>query len=231
MTDQSDLTADSLVWQLLFWPSPFREGAATSLLRHWAAQKHAPQLILEARSTVDGVEYLVGSQLRHAHGVRRSVEQLISGSVVTPFDPTERGEIVTARRLKLTATDWPLEPVDRVASSRSILSALTAVNAGERLVIQVVLGPRRQPMLPPVEQPHGGHQSVASKVWNGLLPDKRPNARQAITRKLGQHGFAAVIRIGVEPARSHERRTGPHRRATGPDRDSPGGQPGEHRGG
>ncbi|BDT94157.1 conjugal transfer protein TraG [Nocardia sputorum] len=202
-----DLTADSLVWQLLFWPSPFREGAATSLLRHWAAQKHAPQLILEARSTSDGVEYLVGSQLRHAQGVRRSVEQLVSGSVVTPFDPSERGEIITARRLKLTATDWPLEPVDRVASSRSILSALTAVNAGERLVIQVVLGPRRQPMLPPVEQPHSGHQSMASKVWNGLLPDKRPNARQAIARKLGQHGFSAVIRIGVEAGTAERRKS------------------------
>jgi hypothetical protein len=202
-----DLTADSLVWQLLFWPSPFREGAATSLLRHWAAQKHAPQLILEARSTVDGVEYLVGSQLRHAHGVRRSVEQMVTGSVVTPFDTEERGDIVTARRLKLTATDWPLEPVDRVASSRSILSALTAVNTGEHLVIQVALGPRRQPMLPPSEQPHGGHQSVASKVWNGLLPDKRPNARQAITRKLGQHGFAAVIRIGVEAGTADRRKS------------------------
>ncbi|WP_280483910.1 type IV secretory system conjugative DNA transfer family protein [Nocardia farcinica] len=201
-----DLTADSLVWQLLFWPSPFREGAATSLLRHWAAQKHAPQLILEARSTSDGVEYLVGSQLRHAQGVRRSVEQLVSGAVVTPFDTEERGEIVTARRLKLTATDWPLEPVDRVASSRSILSALTAVKGTERLVIQVVLGPRRQPMLPPAEQPHGGHQSAASKVWNGLLPDRRPNAKQALVRKLGQHGFSAVIRIGVEAGTAERRK-------------------------
>ncbi|MFF0493952.1 type IV secretory system conjugative DNA transfer family protein [Nocardia sp. NPDC004068] len=203
----TELTADSLVWQLLFWPSPFREGAATSLLRHWAAQKHAPQLILEARSTSDGVEYLVGSQLRHAQGVRRSVEQLVSGSVVTPFDTEERGDIITARRLKLTATDWPLEPVDRIASARSILSALTAVKGTERLVIQVVLGPRRQPMLPPVEPPHGGHQSMASKVWSGLLPDKRPNARQALIRKLGQHGFSAVIRIGVEAGTAERRKS------------------------
>ncbi|MBF6276397.1 MULTISPECIES: type IV secretory system conjugative DNA transfer family protein [Nocardia] len=203
----SELAADSLAWQILFWPSPFREGAATSLLRHWAAQKHAPQLILEARSTSDGVKYLVGSQLRHASGVRRSVEQLVPGSVVTPFDAEERGGIVTARRLKLTATDWPLEPVDRVASSRSILSALTAVKDSERLVIQVVLGPRRQPMLPPVEPAQGGQQSVASKVWSGLLPDRRPNARQALIRKLGQHGFAAVIRIGVEAGTAERRKS------------------------
>ncbi|MGV9676431.1 type IV secretory system conjugative DNA transfer family protein [Nocardia sp. NPDC003482] len=207
----SDTAPDSLVWQLLFWPSPFREGAATSLLRHWAAQKHAPQLILEARSQYEkdgaSVEYLVGSQLRHAHGVRRSVEQLVPGSVVTEFDPEDRSSIVTARRLKLTATDWPLEPVDRIASARSILSALTAVKGTERLVIQVVLGPRRHPMLPPIEQPHGGHQSMASKVFHGLLPDKRPNARQALARKLGQHGFSAVIRIGVEAGTAERRKS------------------------
>ncbi|MBF6446618.1 type IV secretory system conjugative DNA transfer family protein [Nocardia elegans] len=202
-----ELTADSLVWQIVFWPSPFREGAATSLLRHWAAQKHASQLILEARSTSDGVEYLVGSQLRHAQGVRRTVEQLVPASVVTPFDADERGGIVTARRLKLTATDWPLEPVDRVASSRSILSALTAVKDSERLVIQVILGPRRQPTLPPETGPTGGHQSTASKVWSGLLPDRRPNARQALVRKLGQHGFAAVIRIGVEAGTAERRKS------------------------
>lgn len=207
----TELNADSLVWQLLFWPSPFREGAATSLLRHWAAQKHAPQLILEARSQygTDGasVEYLVGSQLRHAQGVRRSVEQLVRGSVVTPFESEERGSIVTARRLKLTATDWPLEPVDRVASSRSVLSALTAVKGTERLVVQVVLGPRRQPMLPPLGGPEGGHQSVPSKLWNGLLPDRRPNARQALARKLGQHGFSVVIRIGVEAGTAERRKS------------------------
>ncbi|WP_437126374.1 type IV secretory system conjugative DNA transfer family protein [Nocardia mangyaensis] len=152
------------------------------------------------------MEYLVGTQLRHAHGVRRSVEQLVPGSVVTPFDNNERGEIATARRLRLTATDWPLEPSDRVATSRSILSALTAVNTtGERLVIQLVLGPRRPPMLPTERPP--GHQSVASKVWSGLVPDRRPNARQALLRKLGQHGFTAVIRLGVQAATADRRRS------------------------
>src|SRR6266568_4788964 len=132
-------------------------------------------------------------------------QHLVTGSVVTPFDPEDRSSVVTARRLKLTATDWPLEPVDRVATSRSILSALTAVKGTERLVIQVVLGPRRQPMLPPAEPQ--GNQSAASKVWHGLLPDRRPNARQALTRKLGQHGFSAVIRIGVEAGTAERRKS------------------------
>ncbi|WP_171050123.1 type IV secretory system conjugative DNA transfer family protein [Nocardia cyriacigeorgica] len=206
-TSASELTPDTLVWQFLFWPSPFREATALSLLRHWAAMKHAPQLILEARADRDGVEYLVGAQLRHAKIVRRSIEQMVPGSVVTPFDADERGDVGTARRLRLTATDWPLEPADRVATSRSILTALTAVNSpGERLVIQLVLGPRRAPMLA-VERPTGSHQSAASRVWNGLRPDPRPNARQAVARKLGQHGFLAIVRLGVQAATPDRRKS------------------------
>ena len=54
------VSAGSLVWQQFFWPQPLTEATAFGLLRHWAAQTHAPQLILEARADVSGVEYLVG---------------------------------------------------------------------------------------------------------------------------------------------------------------------------
>ena len=53
------VSAGSLVWQQLFWPQPLTEAIAFGLLRHWAAQSHAPQLILEARADVTGVEYIV----------------------------------------------------------------------------------------------------------------------------------------------------------------------------
>lgn len=204
-TPASPLTADSLVWQQLFWPHPFPEGAAFGLLRHWAAQIHAPQLILEARADVTGVEYLVGCQLRHASMVRRAVEQLVGGAIVTGFDPEDRGHIVTARRLQTNTTARPLEPQDPVASSRSILHALTAVGRGERLTIQVVLGPRHAPKLGP-SQPTRDHQSTLSKLLYGVLPEKRSDARKALIQKLGQHGFAAVVRIGVEAATAERRR-------------------------
>ncbi|WP_433683355.1 type IV secretory system conjugative DNA transfer family protein [Nocardia sp. CA-119907] len=207
MTDEQlplPLAADTLVWQYILWPSPFREATALGLLTKWAAEQHAPQLILEARSDNRGIEYLVGSQLRHATAVRRSVEQLVPGSVVVNFDGTDRADITTARRLKLTATDWPIEPADRVASERSILGAMTAPRGHERLVLQVILGPRRQPTLPPLE-PTNGRQTVISKVFTGIQSERRPDARQALTRKLGQFGFQASLRIGVD-APSAERR-------------------------
>jgi hypothetical protein len=163
VTPASSLSADSLVWQQLFWPHPFPEAAAFGLLRHWAAQTHAPQLILEARADVTGVEYLIGSQLRHASAVRRAVEQLVGGAIVTGTDPDDRASIVTARRLQLNTAARPLEPLDPVASSRSILHALTSVGRGERLTIQVILGPRHAPKHIPAEPPRAG-QTTLSRV-------------------------------------------------------------------
>ena len=207
MTAQLDrpLQADSLVWQQLFWPQPLQEAAALGLLRHWAAQTHAPQLILEARADHTGIEYLIGSQLRHAQAVRRAVEQLVSGAIVTSVDPDDRHAITTARRLRLTTPARPLEPTDALASERSILHALTAVQKGESLTLQVVLGPRRPPRLGPVE-PRRANQPALSKVLHGVLSEQRPDARQALHRKLGQHGFAAAVRLGVHAPTADRRR-------------------------
>jgi hypothetical protein len=208
MTDELDrpLVADSLVWQQVFWPQPLTEASAFGVLRYWAAQTHAPQLILEVRSDIVGIEYWIGCQLRHAQGVRRAVEQLVSGAIVTSADPDDRQQISIARRLHLTTTARPLEPSDAVASSRSILHALTTVQRGERLTLQVVLGPRRAPRLSPSE-PKRANQPAFSKLLHGVLSDDRPDARQALARKLGQHGFAATVRIGVHAGTSDRRRT------------------------
>ncbi|MEU4706751.1 TraM recognition domain-containing protein [Nocardia salmonicida] len=198
--------ADTLVWQQVHWPHPLREPAALSLLTMWAAQKHAPLLILEARVDVTGVEYLVGSRLRHAQTIRRTVEQLVGGSIVTQFERTDRATISTARRLRLSTTNRPLEPVNPVASHRSILSALTAVGKNERLVIQAVLGPRHSPTVPP-HAPARDSQTITSRLMQGILPDRRTEIRQALTRKLGQHGFEVVLRLGVHAGSAERRRT------------------------
>ncbi|MFF0492854.1 type IV secretory system conjugative DNA transfer family protein [Nocardia sp. NPDC004068] len=202
----SSLGPDTLVWQQVHWPHPLREAAALSLLTTWAAQKHAPLLILEARADVTGVEYLIGSRLRHAQAIRRTVEQLVRGSIVTEFESTDRATVSTTRRLRASTTNRPLEPVDAVASHRSILSALTAVGKNERLVIQAVLGPRHEPALPP-PAPARDDQTVTSKLLQGILPDRRAEVRQALTRKLGQHGFEVVLRLGVHAVTAERRRT------------------------
>lgn len=211
MTDDLDrqreatMSAGSLVWQQLFWPQPFTEAAAFGLLRHFASRTHAPQLILEARADVTGVEYLIGSQLRHRAAVRRAVEQLVDGAIVTSVDPTDRERIVTARRVQLSTTVRQLEPVDAVASHRSILHALTAVGPREQLTIQIVLGPRHHPRTAPAD-PVRGDQHIVSKLLHGIAADTRPDARQALAHKLGQHGFTAAVRLGVQAGTAERRK-------------------------
>jgi hypothetical protein len=200
------VSAGSLIWQQLFWPQPLSEATAFGLLRHWAAQTHAPQLILEARADVTGVEYLIGSQLRHRAAVRRAVEQLVDGAIVTSFETVDRESVKTARRIQLSTNARQLEPVDAVASHRSILHALTAVGRGEHLSIQIVLGPRQHPKTPPAE-PKRDNQPVVSKLLHGLQPDKRPGAQQALAHKLGQHAVTAVVRLGVQAATAERRKT------------------------
>lgn len=208
MTEAHDSTASagSLGWQQAFFLQTFTNATALGLLRHLAAQTHAPQLILEARADVTGVEYLIGSQLRHQAAVRRAVEQLVDGAIVTSFDPADRGAVRAARRIQLSTNLRQLEPADAVASQRSILHALTAPKKGEQLTIQLVLGPRQHPKAPPA-QTKRDTQPLVSKLVNGVLPDDGPGARQTLAHKLSEHAFTAVVRLGVTASTAERRKT------------------------
>lgn len=75
---------------------------------------------------------------------------------------------------------------------------------GERLVIQVVLGPRHHPQLVLPKLPKLA-QTICSRVLYGVDPEE-PEARKALIRKIGQHGFAAAIRLGVDAPTAERRR-------------------------
>lgn len=208
MPDGRDATASagSLVWLQLFWPQPLSEATALGLLRYFAARTHAPQLILEARADDRGVEYLLGCQLRHHAAVRRAVEQLVDGAIVTSFESADRDHVTTARRIQLSTASRSVEPADAVASTRSVLHALTAARKGEHLTIQLILGPRHHPKAPPREA-HRDGQLVVSKLLHGVQHDNRPGAKQALAYKLGQHAFTAAVRLGVQAPTADRRRS------------------------
>ncbi|WP_282780833.1 type IV secretory system conjugative DNA transfer family protein [Nocardia sp. CC201C] len=201
---QLPLFPDSIVWLHVWFPRPCTEALAMGLLRQWAAQAHAPQLILEARSSTEGVSYLIGCQLRDASAVQRTIELLVPGSQVAGV-PTERGPVAVARRVRPSSPAGLLEPADAVASVRTVLSALMAVAPGEQLVLQVELGARRRPQAMPAEL-SSQEQSVLSKVLTGIQPEGRSDIKQALAKKLGQHGFSATVRIGAAAATSERRR-------------------------
>jgi len=197
---QLPLEPESMVWQQVWFPRPYPEATAMGLLRHWSSQEHAPQIVLEARSSFKKdssavVDYLIGCQLKRAEQIRQSIETLVPGSVVTHFLDT-RNPVTTARRIQASTNARPLAPVDPLASVKSILLAMTGVRSGEQLVIQLTLGPRYRPQLAPPE-PYNDQQSVLSKVLDGIQPASAPDAKHELAKKRGQHGFATTLRIGV----------------------------------
>ncbi len=206
---QLPLEPESMVWQQVWFPRPYPEATALGLLRHWSSQEHAPQIVLEARSSFnkDGsavVDYLIGCQLKRAEQIQQSIETLVPGSVVTHFLDT-RDPVTTARRIHASTNARPLDPVDPLASVKSILHAMTAVRGSEQLVIQLTLGPRYRPQLTPAE-PYNDQQSVLSKVLNGIQPASAPDAKHELAKKQGQHGFLTTLRIGVSAGDEQRRK-------------------------
>ncbi|WP_235781145.1 type IV secretory system conjugative DNA transfer family protein [Sinomonas notoginsengisoli] len=184
-----------LIWQRIFWPQPLDDAETIGLLRSWAAQIHAPLIVLEARADRTGVQYLVGTQRRHAGAVRRDIEQLIDDALVVDADE-DRLPSASAGRVAFSPAAQPLQAQDADGSTRAILAALTAVQGSERLVVQVVLGPRISPRLTPRDQPQID-QGLASLLASGVQTEQRTGVRRSVELKRAEPGFAAVVRIGV----------------------------------
>lgn len=197
MTDRES-TLRQLIWQEIYWPQPLDSAHTVNLLRHWAAQTHAPQIILETRATKTGTRYLVATQRRHTAMIRRDIEQLVPGSIVAD-DATGRGKTQTARRLIVNQPIRSLESHDTEGSTRSILASLSDLRGSEILVTQIVLGPRLAPHLVS-GRIQRVDQGMGSLVLSGSQPERRRQVTRQIELKQSAYGFAAVLRIGVHAA-------------------------------
>lgn len=194
-----------LVWLEIHWPRPLEDEQAINLLRLWASQRHAPQIILEARATRQGIRYLIGTQRRHASAVRRDIERLVPGAIAVA-DDDERHPTEVVRRVTVSSAARSLEPRSPEGSTRSLLASLTAVQGNERLVIQIILGPRFAPQLSPRTIPRVD-QGIASVVLHGVQPEQRHGVSRGVENKQGEHGFASYVRIGVSASEEERRRT------------------------
>ncbi|BCT76443.1 hypothetical protein SCMU_22850 [Sinomonas cyclohexanicum] len=183
------------MWQRIYWPQPLDDTQTIGLLRSWAAQTHAPLIVLEARADRRGVQYLVGCQRRHRSAVRRDIEQLVHGALVVE-DDDERLPAGSAGRVTFSPAARPLVASDANSSTRAILAALTAVNGTERMVVQIVIGPRVAPRLTPKDLP-SVDQGLASILVSGVQPEHRIGVRRGIELKRAEPGFAAIVRLGV----------------------------------
>ncbi|WP_433702998.1 type IV secretory system conjugative DNA transfer family protein [Prescottella equi] len=205
MTSADTATRAGLVWQHVIWPTPLTEPVALGLLRRLAAERRAPVVALEARADPSGICYLIGAPPGYQATVRQHLETMVAGVVVVE-PPAARQPIVTARRIRFSGRHQGVQAHDPLATTRAVLSALMAVRAGEHLVLQVILGPRHAPRALPsqgVSEP----RSVLHTLLYGTSPSRDPDQRKALQAALGQHSFAATVRLGVTAPTAARRQT------------------------
>lgn len=202
----SDLpSTTNLTWRQLHWQRPLDPHRVVGLLRQWAADPRSPRLILEARSTKDGVAYLLGAPKSAAGQAAAGLEQMLPGTRLTALEH-QRDHVVIARRLKPSTAHRALRRDDPEATARAVLGALAHVRGSEQLVLQVVLGPRRGPRAVPTNSSSAMVAPWWSLIWHGNSRSLDGESRSALRSKLGEHGFACTVRLGVRAATPARRR-------------------------
>jgi hypothetical protein len=198
--------SDQLVWRQLHWPRPLEVAGAVAVMRAWAADQRSPLVVLEARANDSGVHYLLGC----AASARTAVERRLTTAIpaVQLTDPAEeRVPVTAAGRLKLSTRHRALRTDNPEVAVRQILGALAQVNKGELLVLQLVLGPRRIPLAVSNQSPSSIVMPWYQVAWHGNGGTVDGEKRAALRDKVGDHGFAATVRLGALAATAARRRS------------------------
>ncbi|MGH3628764.1 MAG: type IV secretory system conjugative DNA transfer family protein, partial [Sciscionella sp.] len=187
-----------VVFSGLHLPRPLDPAAVTTFLSRVAADRAAPRLVLETRADGAGTRHLLGCRRSDVHTMRRLLADFLPGSVLTSSDGGVAGtrrDVDTALRLRLRPRTLPLRTDTAEASTRALLSTLTALQAGEIAVLQVVLGPRHAPRLVADHVP-APDATVLDALTIGVRPATR-EVRNRLQERLGHGRISATIRLGA----------------------------------
>jgi hypothetical protein len=175
-----------------------------SVLRQWAADGRSPQVALEAVADAGDVSYRLGTLRPALPSVRAVLAHTLPGTTLT--DPAaERQPVQLALKLKASTRHRALRSDSPETTIRAILSTLAQTQRGERLVLQLLLGPRRVPLAIPTHSPSAIVAPWPQVAWHGNGGQVDSEKRSALRDKVSDHGFACTLRIGVS-ARSVGRR-------------------------
>lgn len=188
---------DPLVFAQLHLPRPLAPEAVEALLSRLASDPTSAPIVLETRATpgTDRTEvtHWIGTPAKHARWLHRTLHDLLPGVVVN--GEVVRGDVEAAARVKVRPMALALSVDQGEAVTRAVLSALNVgLQAGEVLVLQILLGPRRTP------RHLSGTLADPAQPWWSLLAAGRRDASTTVTKqhqlRYAQAGFAACIRIG-----------------------------------
>lgn len=189
----------TLAFSQIHLPRPLDPSAVAEFLTRLASDRDAPRVALEVRADQDGVRHLLGCPATDVHALRRLLGDLIPGSLLTSpknGNAPARPDVEAVGRLRIQPGSLPLRTDQPEATTRAVLSAMaTPLKAGEVVVLQVILGPRRSPRSVPVNIP-----DPDTTFLDVLTRGERPassETRARLRERIAHAGFATTIRLGA----------------------------------
>jgi len=205
-TSSGTQAKQAIEWRRLHWSGPGSIERATASLRALATNQRSPHVVFESRASGGQVRYLMGTRPQ-AIGSVLSVLCGLMPELHATKDGVEREPVTAAGRVSASTRHRALrsEPSALQSSIRTVLAALTRASREEELVLQIVLGPPRVPLAIPTKSPSSIVSPWYTVAWNGNGQQVDPDKRAGLREKVGDHGFALSLRLGVRAASPQRR--------------------------
>jgi hypothetical protein len=202
-----------LAWHRLRWPrevAPEQIGQAFHVLATVAGWP----VVIESVGSSGRVEHRLAIPAARAAGVIEQLQAAIPGLAVETARSRPPLDITHALELRLSTRQRPLRTDDPAGVSRTIVTALSQVKRGERLVIQWLLGRSLAPRAVPNHLTGWQSESWLTVLLLAPFSPPRPvepEARNALRDKHARPGWRVSGRIAVKAkSKTRERHLAAH---------------------
>jgi len=183
-----------LCWREFIWRRPFKIEAVWEMLSHLATLTSRGAIVWEARGHKGFVRYYLGTEQKHIHEIEEAIKA--HGNIHLYDAPGHtRKPVAIAKQLRITKPVLSLNTEISMSVIRAGLAAMAAVRGSEETVLQVVLGGAYAPSSVPTNLPDPNASWL--QVVLGNVGQASVENRHSAKDKAGQHGFQAIIRLGV----------------------------------
>lgn len=190
-------TSNELEWRELAWSDTLTPDQASMTLQRLATAPELGTIVLEFRATHTGARWLLGTQ---PHRIPALKDALISHLPVRLLTPRRvRSEMSLAAHLTITGGGSPLstKPNRVSATIRGLYGAVSRLQEGEKVTLQLLLGRRLSP---------GHWRRTPSPSWLQLIFGPQPPVKRPPAGETGDlHGFHAHVRIGAHGSTARTR--------------------------
>ena len=184
-----------LVWREIIWHRPFSAESVYEALTHLASLNARSFIIWEARCKNGQMRYLIGSGQKSVSRIQEVFRSHGDVSFGHESAEPQRKPVGTAMKLKISKPILSLNTDISAAMIRATLAAMTSAKSDNECVLQIILGAPIAPSNAPSELADPNANWLQAVLGN--VPKASTEQRKSIREKAGQHGFEAIMRIGV----------------------------------